>query len=241
MADIPMAGGPKKIVFETYDTTVISVQRPVPDLCVFEFKMPKPVNFTAGQYFSILVPGVGPAPFSIASSPERHDVIELAIEITGGKHTSWINQLKAGDTCQLKGPFGNFVLRGEKKVCFLSGGVGITPFMSMLRWIHETKQPVQATLMHSCRVKDQFLWMDELQEMSKANDNLRVVLTVTREDPPGWLYEKGRINEEMIRNFLPDYMETTFYSCGPPALINGLFDMLKKMGVPEERLKQEKW
>jgi glycine betaine catabolism B len=233
-----------KIVFDNYDAVVTKITRQMDDLYIYEFTItpPKQANFIAGQYMSLIVPGSTPAPFSIASSPARHDVIELGIEITGGPHTSKIKLLKEGDHVILRGPFGTFVMQGEKKVCYLAGGVGITPFMSMLRWIRDTHQDdIQATLFYSCKTKDQFLWPDELEQMTKTHTNIRVILTVTREDPPGWLHEKGRINPEMIKGFMPDYLEHTFYSCGPPNLIDAMFGILKEMGVPEDRLKREKW
>jgi glycine betaine catabolism B len=233
---------PKKIVFDNYDTIVEKIDVPLPNLYVYQFKLvDKKINFIAGQYVSLIVPGSTPAPFSIASSPEVHDMIELGIEITGGPHTSKIKELKLGDHVTLRGPFGTFVMQGEKKICYLAGGVGITPFMSMLRWIRDTHQDVQATLFYSCKTKADVLWLGELEMMSNTHPNIRVIITVTREDPPNWSHEKGRINAEMIKNFLPDFSEHTFYSCGSPALIEAMFGILKEMGVSEEKLKREKW
>jgi len=238
MADAP------KIVFDNYDCTITDVKMPVPNLYVFKCQLPpgKQINFIAGQYVSWMVPNVGPAPFSIASSPADTTALELSIELTGGPHTSVIKQAKVGDHCVLRGPFGNFVIgTGEKRIAFLAGGVGITPFMSMLRWIRDTKQDIKATLFWSCRTIAEFTWIDEIEAMQRECPNIRVVFTVTREDPPGWQHYKGRINEAMIRGKLPDSDETVFYSCGPPALIDAMFAILKTMGVPDERLKKEKW
>ena len=234
---------PKKIIFDNYDAAVTRITHQMDNLFIYEFTIQqlKSVNFTAGQYMSLIVPGSTPAPFSIASSPERHDIIELGIEITGGPHTSKIRELKVGDHVVLRGPFGTFVMQGERKVCYLAGGVGVTPFMSMLRWIRDTHQDIQATLFYSCKSREQFLWLDELESMTKTHPNIRVVLTITREAPEGWMHEIGRINAQMMKNFLPDFVENTFYSCGPPTLIDAMFAMLKELGVPEDRLKREKW
>ena len=232
---------PKKVVFDNYDAVAEKIEVKMETLRIYRFKLNKPTNFIAGQYMSLIVPGSTPAPFSIASSPEEHDMIELGIEITGGPHTSKIKELKEGDHVTLRGPFGTFTMQGEKKVCYLAGGVGITPFMSMLRWIRDTHQTTEATLFYSCKVKEQFLWREELEQMTKTHTNIKVVLTVTRDDPPDWHHEKGRINADMIKGFLPDYLEHTFYSCGPPALISAMFELLRSMGVSDDRLKQEKW
>ena len=233
-----------KIVFDNYDCVVSKVTKQMDDLIIYEFSIipPKKTNFIAGQYMSLIVPGGTPAPFSIASSPERHDMIELGIEITGGPHTSKIKLLKPGDHIILRGPFGTFTMQGEKKVAYLAGGIGITPFMSMLRWIRDTNNhDVQAVLFYSCKVKQQFCWLDELEQIKRDFPNVQIILTVTREDPPGWQHRKGRVNAEMIKEVIPDYQEYTFYSCGPPALIDAMFGILSQMGVAQERLKREKW
>jgi glycine betaine catabolism B len=243
MAEQVAQVAPRKIIFDNYDSTISSIEEPMDNLRVFKFKLDnKSINFTAGQYVSVIYPGAHPAPFSIASSPQIHDEIELGIEITGGPVTSKLKQAKVGDKAVLRGPFGTFVLQGEKKVCFLAGGVGITPFMCMLRWIRDTNQnDIQATLFYSCRVKQQFLWLPELEQMQREHPNIKIVLTVTRETPPDWKHRTGRIDERMIRETIPDFVEHTFYSCGPPALIDGMFGMLKALGVPDEKMKKEKW
>jgi len=238
----PIQPGPKKIVFDNYDATITNIQQPMDTLRVFVFKLDdKKINFIAGQYVSVIYPGTHPAPFSIASSPENHDIVELGIEITGGPVTSKLKDAKVGDKAVLRGPFGTFTLAGEKKVCFLAGGVGVTPFMSMLRWIRDTNQDVKATLFYSCKVEKQFLWLDELEQMALSHVNIRIFPTITKEAPADWIHKTGRINETMIRECLPDFMEHTFYSCGPPALIEAMFTMLKSMGVSENNLKKEKW
>jgi glycine betaine catabolism B len=241
---VAVQAGPKKIVFDNYDSTIIEIQQPMENLRVFKFKLEgeKRINFTAGQYVSVIYPGAHPAPFSIASSPENHEVVELGIEITGGPVTSRLKLANVGDKAILRGPFGNFVMQGEKKVCYLAGGVGITPFMCMLRWIRDTHQDgVNAVLFYSCKVQEQFLWVPELEQMAREHPNIKIVLTITRDVPPGWTHHSGRINEQMIREEMPDFAERTFYSCGPPALIDAMFGLLKTMGVTDDKLKKEKW
>ena len=231
-----------KIVFDNYACTIVSVKDQMDNLRIIQFRLDdKKIDFIAGQYVSVILEGVRPAPFSIASSPILHNTIELGIEITGGPVTSKIKQAVVGDKAVLRGPFGTFVLKDEKKVCFLAGGVGITPFMSMLRWMRDTNQDIHATLIYSCRQEQQFLWIKELEEMTHICPNIKIVLTCTRETPADWKHHLGRIDEKMVKEVLPDFMENTFYSCGPPVLIDAMFDLLKKMGVPENQCKKEDW
>ena len=228
--------------FDTFQGTITEMDTHHRGLWEFKFKLDKPIHFTAGQYVSVVVPNhAKPAPFSIASSPEDHDTLDLGVEIVG-EVTTAMSQLQPGDVVTLKGPFGNFVIPDtQRKVCFLAGGVGITPFMCMLRWIRDTSPDKHAVLFYSCKTKDQFMWAEELEEMHKSNANIKVVFTLTKEEPGEMRCETGRISEQMIREQLPDFKEYMFFSCGPPGLIDAMFQLLASMGVQQDMLKREAW
>jgi len=229
-----------KLQFWTFDAEITAIHKPLPNLFVHRYRLDKPIAFQAGQYVSIAFPGMKPAPMSIASSPEEHEALELGVEIVG-KVTTHLSELKVGDRVPLKGPFGKFVMGDERSSCFLAGGVGITPFMSMLRWLRDTRSDRRATLLYSCRTQDQFLWREELETMMRECPNFRIVLTITREQPSGWPHRLGRIDERVIMESVPDLAGTVFYSCGPEPLIDAVFGILRGMGVTEDRLKREPW
>lgn len=236
------AAEPKtQIKFDTYQATITRMETHHSGLWEFDFALDKPMEFKAGQYVSVYLPQMTPAPFSIASSPASTQDIVLGIEVVGPVTTA-LSRMKPGDAVTLKGPFGNFTIDAhQRKVCLLAGGIGITPFMSMLRWIRDTSPDKHAALFYSCKAKDQFMWLSELEEMQEKHDSIKAVLTCTREEPRGWAHRCGRISEEMIRKELPDYDEYVFYTCGPPGLINAMFSLLEGMGVPKERIKREAW
>jgi len=238
-----MAEPPRKIIFDNYDCIIRKVHTPTPTLRVFTFELPeeKEIHFIPGQYMSWVTPDAGPAPFSIASSPADRKHLEFAIQVTGGKHTAYIKERAIGDHAILRGPFGRFVMENEKKVAFLAGGVGITPFMSMLRAIRDLKLDVKATLFWSCKSAAEFEWTEELTAMERDCPNIKVHLTLTGEKPAVWEHHTGRINDAMIVAAVPDWQETTFYSCGPPALIEAMATTLKNIGLPDTQFKREKW
>lgn len=230
-----------KIKFDNYQGTITKMETHHSGLWELDFSLDKPMEFQPGQYVSITFPGMKPAPFSIASSPVDVNNIALGIEIIG-KVTTKLSEMRPGEIVPMKGPFGNFTLPAQqRKVCFLAGGIGITPFISMCRWIRDTSPDKHAVLFYSCKSKDQFMWLPELEDMHKNHDAIKVVLTCTREEPEGWSHSMGRINEEMIRKELPDYMDYLFYTCGPPGLINAMFSLMEGMGVPKENIKREAW
>ncbi|MDD9953665.1 MAG: FAD-dependent oxidoreductase [Candidatus Woesearchaeota archaeon] len=226
--------------FQEFQATVTEMDTHHRDLWEFYFKLDKPIHFVAGQYVSIFLEGIHPLPFSIASSPVHHDTLGLGIEIVG-EGTTALSHLKPDDTVTMKGPFGHFVMGEEPKVCFLSGGVGVTPFICMMRWIRDTSEDRQATMLYSCKKKDQFLWFDELEDMNRNNENLHAVFTLTKEEPDDWPYRHGRITPEMIKEVLPDYKEHVYFCCGPEAFINGMQEVVKQLGVPDENFRREAW
>jgi ferredoxin-NADP reductase len=233
---------PPKIVFDTYQATITRMETHHMHVWEFDFQLDKPMPFVPGQYVSIYLPQMKPAPFSIASSPAETKHIVLGIEVVGPV-TGQLAKLEPGSAVTLKGPFGRFVMAdAERKVCFLAGGIGITPFMSMLRSIRDTKDTRRAVLFYCCKTRDQFMWLDEMLDIARACPNVTVVLSLTQEQPPaGGPYRAGRISEPLIRETIPDYTDFTFFSCGPPALIDAMFKVLGGMGVSQERLRREAW
>jgi ferredoxin-NADP reductase len=202
--------------------------------------LPEAMEFTAGQFVVIPVPGSGNASFSIASSPVNNREIELAVEIKGGPRTTWIGTLKENDSITIKGSYGRFTLQDEKSIVFIAGGVGITPFMSMLRWIRDTRQNINATLFYSCKTKNDVLWLEELEEMDKLS-NINIIITLTREHPNDWKHNIGRINPDMITESVQNLDDTMFYACGSTQLIDGIFSMLHSIGIKDTMMKRERW
>ncbi|MBR9701233.1 FAD-dependent oxidoreductase [Candidatus Woesearchaeota archaeon] len=192
---------------------------------VLSFK--EPLSFEPGHYVTVFFEGMKPAPFSLASAPGKP--VQLAVEIVGAVTTK-LSEMKPGDKVKVKGPFGRFVLGNEEKSCFIAGGIGIAPFMSMLRASEH-----DMILLYSCKDQNQILWHDELDSMT---DNISVNITLTRAK---WNHITGRVSQETIKKYVPDYLDRVFYVCGPLTMINELFEMLAGLGVSKDNLKREVW
>ncbi len=240
-AATPPPAPAQRIVFDTYTGTIVRMETHHSGLWEFDFALDKPMRFVAGQYVSVFLPGMKPAPFSIASSPVERERIVLGIEVVGAV-TGALSRMQPGDKVTLKGPFGRFVIGDdERKVCFLAGGIGITPFMSMLRWVRDTNPDKRAVLFYSCRREDGFMWREEIARMHETHPSIKAVLTLTGDAPADWRGQQGRICEAMIREELPDFKDYVFFTCGPPALIDAMFALLASMGVPAQQLRREAW
>jgi len=139
----------------------------------------------------------------------------------------------------MMGAYGDFTFQGAySRVGMLSGGIGITPLRSMIKCSIDKKLNTSIILLYSNRFENDIAFRDELEAVQTENPNLKVVETITK---PGldWKGVSGRINPEIVKKFIPDYMERTFYSSGPQKMVDAMISLLKEMGVLEEQIKQE--
>lgn len=123
---------------------------------------------------------------------------------------------------------------------FIAGGIGITVFRSMLRYIAEEQLPHRVTLVYSNRDRDSAAFLDELFELERDNPNLRLVLTMT--DESTWEGEARRIDTDLLRDHLGDeLLASTYLIAGPPAMVEAIEKTLTDAGVPEEQIRPERF
>jgi len=226
---------------------IASIKNSVPDVKIFrldpiEGKVPQ---FFPGQFAFIHLLGesgnsVLKRPYSIASSPSS-PYLEFGIEMRGGQMTSRLDALREGQTVGIEGPLGHMAYKGEKKAAFIAGGVGVTPFISTLRHIAEKKISGTFVLFYSVRSADRIVYKDELEALQKKNPGIKAVITLTREAPPGWMGECGRINDALISKHLPQAKEFDWFLCGPPEMVKGVRACLEGLGADPKKIKMEGW
>jgi ferredoxin-NADP reductase len=213
---------------------------------VKSFRFPKPDSFSykAGQFMFVTVKSGTQQlrkHFSISSSPTETDFVEFTKKITNSPFSLALTALNIGDTVSLDGPYGDFTFEGEyDRVGMLSGGIGITPLRSICKYCADTQSETKITLLYGNRAEEDIVFRKELEEMQQKNRNLKVVFTLDQASQ-SWKGYTGIINAEMLKNEIPNYAETTFYTCGPPAMVEAIGNLLKELGVPESRIKREKF
>jgi ferredoxin-NADP reductase len=128
----------------------------------------------------------------------------------------------------------------EQKMVFIAGGVGITPFRSMLKYLLDMKQPRDIVLFYANKTADEIAYTDIL---SKAQTELGIkvlyTLTNTEAIPRNWRGLVGRIDEHMIQKTVPDYKERTYYLSGPPDMVRAYEHILKNMRVKHDQIKKD--
>jgi ferredoxin-NADP reductase len=169
--------------------------------------------------------------FSFTSmNPDR--VLEFSIKAYSDHDgvTKQLHMLDSGDEVVIHEPFGTIQYQG--KGVFLAGGVGITPFIAILRQLHKDNQLKGNTLIFSNKTAKDVILEKEFREI--LGDDL--ILTLTRDDVEG--YERGRITKEMIQKYVEN-LNQKFYICGPDPFVLDIKKTLEKMGVKEENIVAE--
>jgi len=223
----------------------VRVQGIVPrtyDVKSFRFDRPSSFNYRPGQFMFVTLDAGEQKmrkPLTISSSPTEKDYIEFTKKLTGHPFSNRLDTLKVGDRLSIDAPHGNFTFAGQyPRVALLAGGMGITPMRSICRYYADSNLQTKITLLYGCNTEADIVFRNELEDIQRKNKNFRLVITLT-EAGPGWKGYVGRISDEMIRNEIPDYPGTVFYSCGPPAMVDTMSNLLKSLGVKEENVKIE--
>jgi predicted ferric reductase len=206
----------------------------------------------AGQYASIRIMRPDgwsePHPFTISGAPEDA-VLRLTIK-KGGKFTSSIGELKPGSPVKCMGPLGVFCkdIDAKPSIVMIAGGVGITPFLSVLRHFRNIKAPNKVTLFWANKTIEDIFSTEEIKQMSREL-SLNVVHCLSRDDDvnryvdtqyPNVCYENGRLSEDILKRH-GVVRDAAFYLCGPPLMMEAALNDLQKVGVAPESVEREKF
>jgi glycine betaine catabolism B len=217
------------------------------------------LNYKAGQY-SVVDLGTKEDPegpvrsFTIASSPTEKDFILLSTRIRDTQFKKKLASLNLGTLVKITAPMGKFVLpddHSSKSVVFLSGGIGVTPFRSMIKYATDKQLPLKITVFDSNRDQGNILYKKEFDECVSENKNLKIIYTITDERQESssipnddWKGERGFINKAMLVKYLStDELDNSiFYICGPPGMLKAMQKLLQgDLHIPKERIKIEEF
>src|SRR2546426_9704486 len=217
------------------------------------------LDYKAGQYAFFDIGGVSNDPkgpirhFTITSSPTENFIM-ISTRIRDTPYKKRLSSLEEGVTVKIRGPEGKFVLHEDysKPAVFLSGGIGVTPFRTMIKYATDKQLPVKITMFDSNRNQANILYKDEFDSWAKLNKNLKIVYTITEEEAESlpysasseWKAEKGWIDKAMLtRHLSKDQLnDSIFYICGPPAMLNAMQKLLsEQIGVSGDKIRIEEF
>ena len=191
--------------------------------------------------------------YSISSTPSRPHTLEITVKrvppptdvanASPGLVSNWLHdQITVGSQVKLTGPMGKFtcVDRQAQKLLFISAGSGITPMISMSRWLYDTGADVDVVFIHSARSPRDLIFRHELESMAARHPKFKLAVTTTRKEPgQAWVGYSGRLNELMLQAIAPDLRSRTVYVCGPNPFMEGVKTILETRCFPMENYHQE--
>ncbi len=207
------------------------------------------VDFQPGQYFWVELPNIGydderglRRHISVVTSPNERGVLGLCTRLRDTAFKRTLAELEVGAEVDVEHPKGDYVLPSEtdRPYVFIAGGIGITVFRCMLRYIVEEGLPHRVTLVYSNRDRESAAFLDELAEIERDNENIRLVLVMT--DDPEWEGEKRRIDADVLRDHLDGELgDYVYLVAGPPGLVDAIDEVLREAGVPEDRVRPSRF
>ena len=205
-----------------------------------------PFDYLPGQFLTVTAPLEGKPvkrSYTIASSPTRHDYAEITVkrEESGQVSKFMDDHVKVGDLLEFSGPAGSFTFTGRECNCILliAGGVGITPMMSVLRYLLDRSWPGDIFLLFSIGHPEDFIFREEIEYLARRHTNVRVAVTASRAEGTDWKGPRGRISKELILQSVPDVATRYVHICGPVPMMEAVKRLLAELGVPAERIKSE--
>jgi ferredoxin-NADP reductase len=204
----------------------------------------KKVDFRPGQYFFVTLPDVGHEDerglrrhITVVTSPNEEGILGLATRLRDSAFKHTLAELSVGAEVEVEPPKGDFALPEDtsRPLIFLAGGIGITVFRSMLRYIREEGLPHRVTLIYSNRDRQSTAFLDELRELDDGLPEFRLVLTMTQD--PDWEGETRKIDAQFLKDYVGDALEEyTFMVAGPPQMVESMKTELAAAGVNEEHV-----
>jgi glycine betaine catabolism B len=222
---------------------VLAVFDETPEIRTFRIARPEGFEFRPGQFLTVRVQIEGGAVtrcYSISSAPFSRGYLEISVRRQGAVSEMLHATVRPGSTLAVRPPAGGFVYpeADERPLVLVSGGVGCTPMISMLRHAIACDPSRPVVYLFSAKTEADIAFRHELALVARRHPQVRVVVALTRASGSPQFYA-GRIDEKLIRQIVPDPMQSLFYVCGPAGMIDGTKAILRGIGVPVTQVRSE--
>lgn len=205
----------------------------------FYFKPERPVSYTAGQFIELIVAHKHPDKrgtkhwFTLSSSPSD-ELVSITTKFAGDKSSSFkkaLFKLAPGTELSMSEPMGDFVLPKliQTPLVFVAGGIGITPFHSILEWLAATNEVRPIKLLYGVRSEDEIIFQETFD---KAGVHATIVVS---EPSSAWGGERGSLSAELILGLEKPSEDTLVYVSGPEPMVEKLEEELRRAGLPKQQ------
>ncbi|MBR9677332.1 FAD-dependent oxidoreductase [Candidatus Woesearchaeota archaeon] len=205
-------------------------------------ELEKSIVFLSGQHATIKLTLYhedkkgGQRIFSITNTPKTDKQIIIAMRQTGSGFKKTLEEIEEDKELEVVTTGGEFTLPQDtnRKIVFIAGGIGITPFIAMLRHTFENNLPYKIVLVYSNKDKAASAYYDELQQMQTDHENFRLIPTMTSDND--WSGEARRIDSEFITDYFEKPRDYTFMIAGPPGLVQKIKTELSNSGAEQQHI-----
>ena len=220
-----------------------------PDIYDFTFAPKGKFAFAPGQYMEWTLGLPDPDSrgnrryFTLASSPTE-DLVRLGIKFHQTSSAFKQAMLRMDQNTEILASHlgGDFVLPNDpkQKCVFIAGGIGITPFRSMIKYLTDSHQPRPIVLFYANKSADEFVYVDVLEKARKEL-GIKTIYTLTdpRNVPASWSWSVGRITPQVIKTQIPDYYKCVFYISGPKGMVDSFKKSLRQLNISESNIKTD--
>jgi ferredoxin-NADP reductase len=228
---------------------LVRIERQTHDCVTLRFRLPDGAKLKAkpGQFmtFSWLLAGEKVIrSYTISSSPTQSGYIEITPKrAKEGFVSAFLNDHAAiGLTVEAIGPAGQFCFdeRTQKKIVLVAAGSGITPMISILRFIDDRCLDTDVTLLYTARTQRDIIFETEIERLKQSLANFRCFTVLTRPEA-GWKGLTGHIRRDVLSDIVKDQKEAAFFLCGPEPFMNDTIAALEELRVDRKQIKQEKF
>jgi len=207
-----------------------------PSVTTFEFRIDEQPDYVPGQIIMLKIEDLGDSrdskrPFTLSSSPTEAGCVSITTKMTDSRFKNTLLEIaKAGNDVSerltLEGPEGDFIRNPKRPAVMIAGGIGITPFRSMIRHAADSGNDTPVTLLYSNDSPDEIAFREELDRLAKEHDWLTVIHTITG-DTDDWSGRAGRIDADLIAGYGEQLDKPVYYVCGPPAMVKAMDNVLQ--------------
>jgi ferredoxin-NADP reductase len=235
----------------TFDVRLEERRQVASDTKAFHFSKPAGFSFEPGQAIELIlgdqISTDGRATrheFSIVSAPAEPG-LTIATRMRPTRFKRALEALPIGGAARLEGPFGSFTWQNDREhpLVLVAGGIGITPFMSILRqWLREPSRQA-ISLIYSNRRLEDAAFLEELEALARQTSEFRLLATMTQMHGSArrWQGNTGRINQHLLEEAASRLQAPMHYLAGPPAMVAAVRQMLILAGVGEEHIRSEEF
>lgn len=224
-ADIDEDVDGRRIPVRDFSGSIAEIADLTHDVKGLTIRLDQPMDFQAGQYINLTLPGIeGARAFSIANPPAEPTMLQLQIRLVpGGVATTYIHQrLKLGDSVTISGPYGRFYVRksASDPMIFLAGGTGVSSPRSMILDLLAEGRQEPMVLFHGVRALRDLYDRELFESLASEHANFTYVPVLSAKEPgDDWAGETGFVHEAMSRHFDGMFAGRKAYICGPPPMV----------------------